>query len=506
MRAEHNVTSPPSVPAWVPPPIDRDESALEPYVDAVRSHAKLFVLIVLVAVAGSIAWLAHREPEYRADAEILVSPLPADETSVIGLPVVRDAGDPTRTIQTAAALVDSDAAAARAAQKLGAPWTRKRVKAAVQVKPQGETNILEITATANGPRVAARLANAYTTGALDVRRQTLHLLAKGAIPGIRARLRALPPASLGRADLERLLNRLESVSTGPDPTLSLSQLASPPSASTGSPAWLIVALATLAGIVLATGTALLVETLRPARITSEDDLVAIYPLPVLARLPRMLRGSRQIISTELRPGAREALRSVQVQLDLRDKGGHTIMITSPSPTDGKTTTAVAFGIALAETGARVILIDTDVRRNAHHGLAAGPSKGAPPRWPGRPASNALNTFLRPVPSQPSVQVIDARDFAYDSADARSQKRFTEIVREAASTADYVILDTPPLGVLSDALTMLDLVDHVVLVARPRSTKRFHVEVTRDLLMRAGTEAAGFVVIGEVSDDTYPYYA
>jgi Mrp family chromosome partitioning ATPase len=506
MRAEHNVTSPASTPAWVPPPIEHDESALEPYVDAIRSHAKLFVLIVVVAVAGSIAWLVHRQPEYRADAEILVSPLPADETSLIGLPVVRDGGDPTRTIQTAAALVDSDAAAARAARKLGAPWTRKRVKAAVQVKPQGETNILEITATATRPGVAARLANAYTTAALEVRRETLQQLAKGAIPGIRARLRSLAPANPGRADLERLLNRLESFSTGPDPTLSLSQLASRPSASTGSPAWLLVALAALAGVVLATGTALLVETLSPARINNEDELVALYPLPVLARLPRMLRGSRQIISTELLPGAREALRSVQVQLDLRDKGRRTIMITSPSPTDGKTTTAVAFGIALAETGARVILIDTDVRRNAHHGLASGPSKGAPARWPGRPASKALTTLLRPVPSHPSVQVIDARDFSFDSADARSQKRFAEIVHEAASTADYVILDTPPLGVVSDALTMLDLVDHVVLVARPRSTKRFHVEVTRDLLTRAGTEAAGFVVIGEVSHHTYPYYA
>jgi Mrp family chromosome partitioning ATPase len=209
---------------------------------------------------------------------------------------------------------------------------------------------------------------------------------------------------------------------------------------------------------------------------------------------------------------REALRTVQVQLNLRGGRRRTVLITSPSPADGKTTTAVAFGIALADAGARVILIDADVRRAGPHSSAWRAQRHDPTvqeatisQAPASRNDAALGRLLRPVPGHPTLQLIDGSDLALDSADERSLARLTDILRRAAERADYVILDTPPLGVVSDALPLLEHADDVILVSKLRWTKRIHTEVTRELLGRAGVEPTGLLVIGDGTASPYPYY-
>lgn len=499
-------------PAWVTPPPSRPEqTALSAYVNSVRTHLQLVIIVIAVAVGASIAWLATRSPEYRATAEIFVSPLPQEEVAFLGLPVVRDAGDPTRTIQTAAALVDTRTAAEAAARELGPPWTGAQVQGAVDVNPLGQTNILSVAATAGSADLAAQVANVFATSALAVRKDTVQRLARRALPGLRARLRTLDAGSPGAAELQRQLNRLEALSRGPDPTLALAQRASAPSAPLGAPAYMVVALALLAGVVLGTGSALLIDTLTPDRIGTEDELLSLLPVPVLARLPRLNRRQRRLGMVEGNPTMREALRTVQVQLNLKGGRRRTVLITSPSPADGKTTTAVAFGIALADGGARVILIDADVRRAGPHSTAwraqghdGSKRETTAAAKPAR-SDTSFGRLLRTVPGHPTLQLIDASDLGLDSADERSLARLTDILRRAAERADYVILDTPPLGVVSDALPLLEHADDVILVSKLRWTKRIHTEVTRELLGRAGVEPTGLLVIGEGTASPYPYY-
>jgi Mrp family chromosome partitioning ATPase len=511
MGAERDPSHPVVRPAWVTPPPSRPEqTAFSAYVNSIRAHLRLVLVVIAVAVGASVVWLAMRSPSYSATSEIFVSPLPQDEVAFLGVPVVRDAGDPTRTIQTAAALVDTRAAADAAAKQLGQPWTGEQVKGVVDVKPLGQTNILSITATAGSADLAAQIANVYATTALAVRKDLVQRLARQALPSLRARLKTLDAGSPGAAELQRQMNRLEALSRGPDPTLALAQRASAPSAPEGAPAYMVVALALLAGAVLGTGTALLIDTLTPDRVGTEEELLSLLPVPVLARLPRLKRRQRKLGMVEQNPTMREALRTVQVQLNLKGGRRRTVLITSPSPADGKTTTAVAFGMALADGGARVILIDADVRRAGPHSSAwraqppeattQEPTAGARPTRP-----EAFGRLLRPVPDHPTLQLIDAGDLGLDSADERSLTRLIDILRRAAERADYVILDTPPLGVVSDALPLLEHADDVILVSKLRWTKRIHAEVTRELLGRAGIEPTGLLVIGEGTASPYPYY-
>src|SRR3712207_349347 len=88
------------------------EGALRPYLRAINAHRVLVALCTLAALAGCIAWLSQRSDEYEATAEILVTPLPSGTTDdpFRDLPILRDYGEATRTIQTAAAIVDSSPA------------------------------------------------------------------------------------------------------------------------------------------------------------------------------------------------------------------------------------------------------------------------------------------------------------------------------------------------------------------------------------------------------------
>lgn len=515
MRAEHSAPPQASGPRWVASPIKQSQSALDPYVEAVRSHTLVILLVAGAVVAASLVWLAFRAPEYRASAEIFVTPLPTESVAAVGLPLIQDLREPTRTIQTAAELVDSNAAAARTARVLGGGAKIDDIQAVIDVLPKGETNILEVRATAGTPTRAAQLANAYSSASLAVRREAVQRQARAAIPDVRRRLAQLPPQSAGAAELESALNRLQSLASGRDPTLSLAQQATAPSTPLGAPGWLVIALAILAGGVLGVATAVAIDRITPPRVTSEEELVSTYPLPILARLPILPRQRRDALSPEVHPEAREALRTVQVQLDLEGRRNRTVMITSPSPSDGKTTTAVAFAVSLADTGARVILIDTDVRRMPiRAGLETDDveaevlTRTRARRTPSTTVEvkPSLRPLLRRVMGHPNLQLLDAMDVGFNSTDVHSRERLTDLVRAAAREADYVILDTPPVGVVSDALTLLDVVDDVLVVARIRSTKRLHVEVARDLLARAGVQPRGYLVIGERTLGAYPYPA
>lgn len=503
MRPERNVASPADT-GWMPVRPEPPQSALSPYLEAVRSHVVLVVVVLAATVISALAWYDVQPPSYAAEADIFVTPLPAEAAAVVGLPLIQDLRDPTRTIQTAAALVNSDAAAARTAQLLGDGWTLREVARAIDVDPRGQTNILVVRATAETGELAARLANTFATATLEVRREALQSAAQAAIPSVQAQLRSNPTP-----ELRSVLSRLRTLAGGRDPTLSIAQRATAPSASLGPPATLVLALALLAGAMLSVGAALAVDRLTPDRIKSEDELLSIFQLPILARLPILRGRQRRRGPLEVEPQTREALRTVQVQLDLAGKQTRTIMLTSPSPDDGKTTTALAFGAALADTGARVILIDTDVRgiqaRKSPRPAAPAVAAAFPQPASGeheRPRS--LRGRLYPLEGHANLQLLDASEIGFDSIDKRSRGRLAESIRAAAQEADYVIVDTPPLGVVSDALTLVELVDDVLIVVRLRATKRIHAEITRDLLARAGVDPVGFLVIGEGPVGTYAY--
>jgi Mrp family chromosome partitioning ATPase/capsular polysaccharide biosynthesis protein len=493
------------------PQLGQQESALGPYLRAIRNHKRVVALIVLAAIVGAGAWLKLRTPDYEATAQMLVTPLPQGDTTFAGLQLLRDSGDPTRTVQTAAALVDSPQAADLAAQRLGGGLTGDDVLGTVSVQPQGQSNILAITAKATTAAEAQRRANAFTKGSLDVRRSTLRTQVRAQLTQLRAG--GPTPATPGTGSSDQLtraqvIAQLEAIQSGQDPTLSLAQNAVLPAAPAGASAPIILALAILAGLALGAGAALVLE-LTDRRIRDEDEVVALYPLPVLARVPPLarqrLRRGRDAVWYYIPPLIREAFRTLLVQLRTgKGHGTRSIMVTSASTGDGKTSSAINLAISLAAAGESVILLDLDMRK-------PDIARRLPTVEPTRLSSllhddvRLSELLLRP-PGLPGLTALlpDAR--GADPALIESlYQRLPALLEQARELADYVVLDTAPLGEVSDALRIADTADDIIIAVRPGNTNRAHIESMRELLERLDQRPLGYLMVGWSTSPTTSAY-
>jgi tyrosine-protein kinase len=486
------------------------EPALGPYLRAIRAHRPLVVLTTLAFVAAAILWLSFaRTPTYEATANLLVTPLPQDDQIFRGLQLLRDSGDPTRTVQTAASLVTAPEAARRTADALGDGWTTQSVMDSVNIEPQGESNILAVTGSADDPDLAARLANTFTRQTLAVRRDALDRDVGPLLDQLRARREALGSSNTeAAAQLEDRINQLENVGTGNDPTLSISQAAEVPTSASGAGPAVIIALALFAGLALGAAAAVLIELLD-RRIRDEEEALAILPLPILARVPLLRRHLGRLRENEawtVPPAVREACRTLLLQLPPRNlEGGRVVMVTSASTGDGKTTSAINLAATMAGSGQRVILLDLDLRKaDVAHRLSV-----AQPVHLNELLSPELDLFplLRTPASLPSVSVLATELQQGDAIllDAL-YGRLPQLVAEARAMADQVIIDTPPLGEISDALRLLDYVDEILVVVRPGNSDRVGLSTTADLLARTRSDPAGFLVLGGTPGPTSSYYA
>jgi tyrosine-protein kinase len=462
---------------------DESAVALRPYVRAIRARSLVVALATIAALGVAAALLATREPTYTSTAQLLVTPLPQDDRTFLGTTLLRDSGDPTRTVQTAAALVDSPLAAQRTARRLGGGSSGQAVQSHVNVQPLGESNILSVTASATTAAGAARLANEYAQSALAVRAEEI----RSQIDGV---MQAVGPDPTP-ADKTRLA-QLRAVRDRGDPTLMLSELAQSPQASNGAPAWLVLALAAIAGFTLGSIAALLM--LR--RVADERELVEVYALPVLARVPAGGRRRDGSALAQAPSEVIEAFRSLRLQLELEDRGGGAILVTSASRREGKTLSTIDLARELTAVGRRVVLIDLDLRRPQ---LAA--ALGV---VPGRDLldvtrrDDPLADALHEVHGSPLLRLASPTSLLDARKVEQFEARLPTLLEEARAVADYVLLDGPPLGEVSDALQAVPLVDHVIVVARIGTTSRSALETLRDLLRRAGRAATGYIVIGGVS--------
>jgi Mrp family chromosome partitioning ATPase len=475
-----------------------------PYLRAIREHPFLVATIAIVAVVAAVTWQKTRAQAYKATAQVLVSPV-SGNGPYVGLPVVTESSNfPSRTLQTATSVLQSPTAALATSTHMQGDWTRKSVTEAISVQPLGESNIASITGTASSASQAASLANTYTHEALTLHATQLIREAKTEINQLQARQGTL---GVGEAKNQNAaqLTALEAVAAGHDPNFTLLQNAIRPTSASGSSTKLIAVLALLAGLIIGVGAATGIEYLN-RRVRDEDEVLSLYPLPVLSRIPQLPRSARDATSFQMiPPRVREAFRTLQVQLPPESSaGGRAVMFTSASPRDGKTASAIDFALVLAASGRRVILLDLDLRKPE-----IGERLGAYTDYPDFVGADAsLDELLVEVPSVPGLQMVSTppRGDVTPLLEAIN-RRLPELLREAREAADYVIVDTPPIGQVSDALRVAMAVDDtIILVARVGNTNREELRHTRELLDRMALTPTGLVLIGGMErGDVYGEY-
>jgi Mrp family chromosome partitioning ATPase len=456
---------------------------------------------VALTLASAAVGLSQRTAKYKATADILLTPLAPGDQTYLGLQLLRESNDPTRTAQTAAALLDSPQAAQATAARIGPSVSRSRVQADVEVEPKGQSNIVSVTATATNADLATRLANVFVEEALKARTAALREQTERLIETLRSN--TTPEA-------RQRVAQLQSLAAGNDPTMSLAQAAQRPGAPEERKAWLVMLLAGMAGFAIASGAALVAEFAN-RRMRDEQEIVSVFPLPILARIPKLRRraadGSAGVLLPA--PQIREAFRGLQVQLDdhnLDATAGkaRVMLVTSATQDDGKTSCAIGLAMAFVDAGYRVLLIDFDVRKPDVARRLGLDGTGGLTTLVREERKRLADLVVAPV-AAPELQVLLAgSDGDGTLLGARFARRAAAILNDARRLVDYVIVDTPPLGEVTDALRVMPYADDVLVVCRPGRTRSDDLELTRQLIERAHIEPRGLVVVGVGKRSNYSY--
>jgi capsular exopolysaccharide synthesis family protein len=181
------------------------------------------------------------------------------------------------------------------------------------------------------------------------------------------------------------------------------------------------------------------------------------------------------------------------------------MITSGSTGDGKTTSAINLAVSMAAAGHSVILLDFDVRKpDVANALGVTQRESV---FTLMSEDVGLASLLSGVEGVPSLSLLatGSSEFSGDIAVELLTRRLPELLDEARSMADFIVIDTPPLGEVSDALRVAEIADDVLLVIRPGHTGRTNLVVVRDLLERSGDTPRGMVVLGAEDTVVSSYY-
>jgi len=258
----------------------------------------------------------------------------------------------------------------------------------------------------------------------------------------------------------------------------------------------VLAIALAVGLMAGLGGALLLDWMDH-RIRSAAEVESLLGLPILGAVPHMI-GKRnasergQEIHLYPKSEVAEAYRTVRtgIRFGVTDASSRTLLVTSPSPGDGKTTVASNLAIAIAQTGKRVLLVDADCRRPMIH------------RVYGMDAAHGLSSVLAGqsdletsiLASQaPNLDILPCGPLPPNPAEMLNSEAFTSLLRELASRYDQVVVDSPPVAPVTDARILGAACDATVLVIRAEKTSRRVAEHARDALASVGAVLLGVVV-------------
>ncbi len=473
-------------------------SGLRNYYETLRSYAWLIVACTVIAVGAAGAYVAIASKSYTAQAELLANPVPTGDTVLFNLPVLHASGDPTTDILTAATLVTTPQVANAVIQKLHLRTSASDLLQKISATPVGQSNLVAIQATGSSPTEAQTLANAFASAVISVRTAALHAALAQIVPGLTTSVDSLPPAQRnGVGTLGDQLNQYQLLQHSNDPTLAVAAPAELPTGATSPQVKLSLAAGLFGGLIIGIGAAFAFSALDP-RLRREQQARDVFAwIPVLARIPRQSskRVPGPLIPSDLSIPALEAYRTLRTTLASRAGGEpRAYLLTGCAPSEGKTTSAISLAVALAQGGGRVILIEADLRRpRIAASLDLKPTYGTEEVLIGEVdlADALMPVWFDATP----FHVLTAHRAGADLADRLSFAVARQLLNAAKEIADFVVIDSPPLTEVIDALPLAQLADEVLIVVRPGRSRLTKLQQLEEILTNQGAPASGLVVVG-----------
>lgn len=465
-----------------------DEAALtvRDYLRAILRRKWLVAVMVGATVGAALVMTLLQPAIYQSEAQILVQPR-ATSTLFQEQDSEPFAQNLDRAIQTEIRVMEGQQVRLRVRDTLGLG----ELPPAVSAQAVGATDVVSLVVRSKDARTAQVLADAYVDAYMDIRREqalaslddaTAELQAKidelqGQIDDLDQQIAGQPSDSL-TAQRQALVNQQATfkgrmgelqvdaaLTTGGVSDVRTAELPGDPVEPTPKRT-LILAL--IAGLVLGVGAALLVDYLDES-LSSAEDVAALGGPPVLAVVPAESPPDRRPIAlsspNSFAVESYRGLRTNVLFLGL-DRPLRVLQLTSALPGEGKTTTTSNLAVVLAGAGKQVVVVDADLRKpRLHDVFGAAPMPGLTEVILGHPIDDALRKI------DENLYVLTAGSAPANPGEMLLSPRVAAVINELAARFDHVLIDSPPLIPVADAVAVSGAADGVLVVAQAKRTSK-----------------------------------
>jgi capsular exopolysaccharide synthesis family protein len=489
---------------------ERDASWI---MSALRRRWWLIALVAVVAAAAAHVLAGRQEKKYSATSALVFQ-----ETSLaqeLSAKQIISNADPTRQAATNQSLIELPTVSRMVASHLQIPTGL--VESEVSFGSDLNSDVLPITVTDPSPRLAARIANLYVEDFIQFRKQAHEDQLNTAYALISTKLQAIPPSQQNGEVAQQLksdLTELEVLNSSQTGDAQVVATATPP----GSPSSPNVSKDTLLGLLLGVLLGCALATVferRDRRIKTPAEVEQIYGVAVIGTVPQ---------SAALRKGRigsgheEEAFLMMRAQLRYFDVDRHLkrVLVTSAETGEGKSLISLNLSLAAARADdQRALLIEADLRRPSLHRMIGHESGAGLAELLSH--SQDLETGLRELVvtlddiednGRPlKLDILLAGSIPPNPVELLESQRMAQLLEQVDAMYDIVIIDTPPIGVISDAIPLVHQVDGLLVITRMLYSRRDHATRLMKRLEGLNAHVLGVVInsVQRTGDAGYGYY-
>jgi len=267
-----------------------------------------------------------------------------------------------------------------------------------------------------------------------------------------------------------------------------------------------ILLAVIGGLFLAGGAVFAIE-LFDDTLRDPSDVERITGLPVLGAISKFDTSQSELVAhISPRTPVAEAFRSIRtnIQFTSVDKQPRVILVTSPSPSDGKSTVAANLAVVISQSNKKVILTDTDLRRPRVHKVLGLSNRHGLTELFVQPEINLEGVVQESGVN--NLMIMTSGGIPPNPSELLGTEKMEAIIGKMLEQFDTVIIDSPPVLAVTDASVLVSKVDGVILVVKPGQTKLAAIRQSAHQLERAGANVLGVVLNGiELKRSRYYYY-
>jgi capsular exopolysaccharide synthesis family protein len=483
------------------------EGNLRNFLQIVGRRFPWLLAVTVLSVAVAVAFIAVQKKQYSATAELLVQPA----SGSVPISGTQQTISPTDVL-TELQLVTNAPVKGQVTKKLG--FTPK-----ISAGEVGQTDEISLTATARTPDQAARVANTYAQTFVAYQRTSAlsaliaaELQLQAQITALDAQLKPLESETLPSAGttatisalagqeavLKEQLAQLQVTGAETPGGVEVVSPASPPTSPSSPKPLRDGGIALGIGFLLGLGATFSAEYLDDKVYTKDEAERLSGGVPVLAIIPRVKswkRPKRPMVIAEMDPFSpvTEAYRSLGTSLQFADHDAQvkTILITSATGVEGKTSTVANLGVIMAKAGERVVVVSCDLRRPR---LAAFLGKDETTGFTSVLLNQEeLKDAIQESANTPGLALLGTGPIPPNPAELLRSDKTAEIFRSLAAVFDVVLIDSPPILPVTDPLVLSRYADALIMVVMVGLTTRAEVERASELLAQVNARPVGIVL-------------